>query len=103
MQRRERIVIFAIVSMLTLAIAAPSFAAQNSSEGETTATTVAPAEVGGSQSPAIPAPPPDAEGFEQPWTVRFIYPAILLLAGLLIVGLVFGYNRRVRQRYRVVG
>jgi len=103
MKRRIRTIIFALVSVMALAIAAPSLATESTAGGDTTGTTVAPADVSSSQSPAVPAPPPDVKEFDQPWTVRFIYPLIVLITGLLIVGLAIGYNRRVRRRYRVVG
>jgi len=102
MKRVNRLVIFTLVSVLLLAIAAPSFAKQDTSEGETTGTTLAPAQISEGEGPAVPAPPPDDKPFKQPWTARFIYPTIVIVTILLIIGVVVGYNRNVRSRYKVV-
>jgi hypothetical protein len=47
-------------------------------------------------------PPAGSVEDEQPWTARFIYPTIVLVTIILIVGLVLGYNRSIRNRYVVV-
>lgn len=54
------------------------------------------------QEPAemAPADAPDEE--EQPWTARFLAPAILTLGVLGLVGSVAYYGIRVRSRYEVV-
>ncbi len=102
MKRVNRLVIFTLVSVLMLAIAAPSFAKQDTSEGENTGTTLSPAQISEGEGPAVPAPPPDEKNVDQPWTARFIYPTIVIITILLIIGLVVGYNRGVIRRYKVV-
>jgi len=100
MKRMHRIVVVALVSVFVLAIALPAFAASDTSESETTETTVM--DNHENLRPAVPAPVLEPVDEEQPWTVRFIYPTIAIVTVLLLAGLAFGYNRTVRSRYTVV-
>jgi hypothetical protein len=43
-----------------------------------------------------PAPPA-----EDAWTFRFLVPALLVITGLAIAGVILGYAVRVKGRYRV--
>ena len=101
MKRMHRIVVVTLMSVLVFASALPAFGASDTPAAETTDTTVI--DNHENLKPAVPAPPPEVVDEEQPWTVRFIYPAIAIAAVLLLVGLVIGYNRSVRGRYTVVG
>ncbi len=100
MKRMHRIVVVTLISVFVLAGAFPAFGASDTPVAETTDTTVI--DNHENLKPAVPAPPPDVVDEEQPWTVRFIYPAITIVTVLLLVGLVIGYNRSVRSRYTVV-
>jgi hypothetical protein len=101
MKRTQQFAVVALVSMFVLAIALPAFAAQDSTEGETTETTVAAEH--DHLGPAVPAPPPEVVDEEQPWTARFIYPTIVAVTVILLIGLAIGYNRSIKKRYTVVG
>jgi hypothetical protein len=53
--------------------------------------------------PAIPAAPPPVTEIQQPWTIRFLVPATIVLAvAVVVVTAVMYYVRVVRTRYRVV-
>lgn len=100
--KRSRLPLIAVLAALViLALAAPAFATEGSTEEpEETTTTVAPFE--GDDAPAVIIPPAEETEEDQPWTSRFIYPTIVVGTILLIVGIVWAYNRRVRHRYKVV-
>jgi hypothetical protein len=102
MKRTRRLVLLILVAVFAVAVASPALATEDSTEGETTETTVASEQMPSGEGPAVEAPEVPVETVEQPWTVRFIYPAILVMTILLIVGLAIGYNRNVRRRYQVV-
>ena len=60
-------------------------------------------EVGSSGvTPAEEAPPAAVEEEDQPWTARFLAPAVFALGVLITVATVVGYGWRVRSRYEVV-
>lgn len=101
MKRTQRFAVFALMSTLMLAIALPAFATQDSTEGESTETTVTAEH--DHLAPAVPAPPPEEVDEEQPWTARFIYPTIVAVTVILLIGLAIGYNRSIKKRYTVVG
>jgi len=102
MQRSYRLVVLALAPMFVFALTVPALATEESTEDDTTATTVAPEQISEGEGPAVEAPPADEKTVEQPWTARFIYPVIVLVTILLIVGLIIGYNRSIRSRYHVV-
>ena len=92
-----------LIAVFTLALASPAFATESSGEEEpTTETTVAEEPDFGGTPPAVVIPPADAEEEEQPWTARFIYPTIVIITILLVIGTAVMYNRSVRKRYKVV-
>ncbi len=102
MQRLYRFVVLALVATFVFALTVPALATEESTGDDTTATTVAPEQISEGEGPAVEAPPPDEADIEQPWTARFIYPVLVLVTILLIVGLIIGYNRGIRTRYHVV-
>ena len=103
MKRTHKLALLSLIAVLVLAVVNPVLATEDSTEGETPATTVAPEQISEGEGPAIEAPPAEVEAVEQPWTARFIYPAIVVVTIILIVGLAIGYNRSIRNRYEVVG
>jgi len=94
--------VLALALMFVFVLSVPALATEESTEGDTTATSVAPVQISEGESPAVEAPPPDESVVEQPWTARYIYPTIVIVTLLLIVGVVIAYNRGIRSRYRVV-
>lgn len=54
------------------------------------------------QEPAEVAPEPSDEDDEQPWTARFLAPALLLIGVLALIASLVYYGVRVRTRYEVV-
>ena len=102
MKRTHRFVLLILVAVLVMVVASPALATEDSTEGETTETTVAPEQIFEGEGPAIEVPAGQIEETEQPWTVRFIYPAILVMTILLIVGIAIAYNHNIRKRYRVI-
>ena len=103
MKRTHGLVILSLVAVFVLAIASPGVATEGTTEDETTETTAVPEPIAEGEGPALIAPPADDGVEEQPWTARFIYPALGAITILLIIGLVIGYNHSIRNRYRVVG
>lgn len=101
MVRMRSLLVIALASIAVFAIAAPTLATEGTTE-ETTTTTVAEEPVFENGEPAIVIPPVEEAEEEQPWTSRFIYPTIVIGTILLIVGLIWAYNRRIRHRYTVV-
>ncbi len=102
MKRIHTLVLFSLIAVLMVAIVGPVAASQDSAQGATTETTAVPEQISQDEGPAVEAPPPDEVVPEQPWTVRFIYPVIVLGTVVLIVGLAIGYNRSIRRKYHVV-
>jgi hypothetical protein len=98
MKRTYRLVLLSLIAVLVLAVVNPVLATEGSTE-----TTVAPEQISEGEGPAVEAPAAEAEVVEQPWTARFIYPMIVVVTIILIVGLAIGYNHRIRNRYEVVG
>jgi hypothetical protein len=88
-----------------LATTAAAFAATSDvlalTEAETE-TTEAPAVESG-VVPAVEAPDAGEGEEEQPWTARFLAPAVLTIGIVAIVVSAIAYATRVRGRYRVVG
>ena len=104
MKRINRLVAFVWLLVLVVVLAAPAMATESSDDSaETTETTLAPVQISEGQGPAIVAPPIEEGDAEQPWTSRFIYPAIVVGTFVLIIGVAIGYNRSIRTKYRVVG
>jgi hypothetical protein len=104
MKRLSRLVEFAIAAVLVLGLSVPALATEGGSESEeeTTETTVAPQPIFENGEPAIVVPPVEEEPEEQPWTSRYLYPAIVIMTVLLLVFLVIWYNRNIRHKYDVV-
>lgn len=103
MTRINRLILLAVAVLFVMAITAPAMATEESTGDDTTETTVAPELIFEGEGPAVVVPPAEEAEVEQPWTARFIYPVIVLVTILLIIGLGVGYNRSIRTRYRVVG
>jgi membrane protein implicated in regulation of membrane protease activity len=103
MKRSHRLVLLSLIAMLVMAISSPVLATEESTEVETTETTLAPAQMSEGEGPAVEAPVVEVEVEEQPWTARFIYPLIVVVTIVLIVGIAISYNHRIRNRYEVVG
>ena len=101
MVRMRSLLVIALAAMALLVFTAPAFATEGTTE-ETTTTTVVEEPVFENGEPAVVIPPVEEAEEEQPWTSRFIYPTIVVGTILLIVGLVWAYNRRIRHRYKVV-
>jgi len=53
-------------------------------------------------TPAVEAPSGAAEEAEQPWTARFLVPAVLALGIIAVVLVVVYYGVRMRGRYKIV-
>lgn len=53
-------------------------------------------------TPAVEAPAGDAEEAEQPWTSRFLVPAVLSLGIIAVVLVIVYYGVRMRGRYEIV-
>lgn len=104
MNRISQLVAIALSSVLVLAMAVPALATESESEPEpeTTETTLAPAPVFENGEPAVVILPVEEEPEDQPWTSRFIYPALVTVTILLLVLIVFLYNRNIRRKYEVV-
>ena len=98
----------AVLGMLLGTMTLPAIAsehmvlAQEGEEGggEATTTTVSPFPPGG--EPAVTVPPVEIKEAVQPWTARFVYPALIGLAIILPLGLLLYYLVRIKGRYRVV-
>ncbi len=102
MKRIHRFVLLSLIAALFMVVASPAHATEDSTETEVTESTVAPVQISQGEGPAVEVPPVVSEVPEQPWTARFIYPAIVAFTILLILGLIIGYNRKIRNRYEVV-
>jgi ABC-type glycerol-3-phosphate transport system substrate-binding protein len=103
MNRLATTLVIALVAVLLVAVTAPALATQDSTEGDTTTTTVEATPVSAGDSPAVVVPLIADKEEEQPWTARFVYPLLGVLAILIIGGFAVGYNRSIRRRYEVVG
>ncbi len=51
--------------------------------------------------PAVVVPEEEAEEAEDPWTARFLGPAVVVISVVAVVGSVAYYIVRIRGRYRV--
>jgi hypothetical protein len=101
MKRVRAAILLAIASSVIVVCALPALATESQTDPGSTTTTVAePTFENGEPAVVIPVIEPKEEA--QPWTARFIYPTIVVVTVLLIVGLLIGYNRSIRHRYRVV-
>lgn len=102
----KRVVLLAIAAAFVFALAGPAYATESTDDSEggtgTTDTTVVSEPVFEDGEPAIVIPPGEIEVEEQPWTARFLYPSIVIGTAILLIGLIFGYNRSIRHRYKVV-
>ncbi len=83
--------------MLTV-FPAPSSLGAEEEGGEDVTTTVDPS----APQPAEPDPAPEEIAIVQPWTARFLIPALVGTALLLIAGVTLYYFIRIKNRYRVV-
>lgn len=101
MTRIRPFVLAALASLLLLVLAAPALATEGTNEGDASTTTVAEGQVFENGEPAIVIPDVADEEPDQPWTSRYIYPTIVMVTVLLIIGIIWGYNRRIRHRYTV--
>jgi hypothetical protein len=100
---RSRTFLVACLAVLAVVmVALPVLATEGTTEDDMVTTTIAPEPVFENGEPAVVVPPAGSVEAEQPWTARFIYPTIVLVTIVLIVGLVIGYNRSIRNRYVVV-
>jgi hypothetical protein len=102
MKRIRRLALLSLIAVLFMVVASPAHATEDSTETEVTESTVAPVQISQGEGPAVEVPPVVIEVPEQPWTARFIYPAIVVITILLILGLIIGYNHKIRNRYQVV-
>lgn len=102
MNRSRPYLVACLAVMAVLIVALPAFATEGTTEEDTVTTTIAPEPVSENGEPAVVIPPVAEVEDEQPWTARFIYPTIVVVTILLIVGLAIGYNRSIRNRYIVV-
>ncbi|MGF1665683.1 MAG: hypothetical protein ACFCVC_05365 [Acidimicrobiia bacterium] len=102
--RRTRLLSLAVLVGMLVVLALPGLAVEETPEqASTTETTVA-----GESGPA-PKPPavvlvdePEPEVL-QPWTIRYLIPASIVIAGLLTFGTVVQYFLKVvRTRYKTV-
>jgi len=100
MNRTARILSLAMLGVLLSALASPALATESSTE-DTTTTTVEAVPISAGDQPAVVIPPVEVEVDEPPWTSRFMYPLIGVLAVVLIGGYAIAYNR-IRRRYTVV-
>jgi hypothetical protein len=102
MKRIRRLALLSLIAVLFMVAASPAHATEDSTETEVTESTVAPVQISQGEGPAVEVPPVVIEVPEQPWTARFIYPAIVVITILLILALIIGYNHKIRNRYQVV-
>lgn len=105
MQRLRPILLLGLVATFLVASALPAFATEGATEDEgteTTETTVAPEPIFENGEPAVVIPPVEQAEDDQPWTSRFIYPTLVAVTILLVIGLIIGYNHSIRNRYSVV-
>jgi hypothetical protein len=102
----RRIVTLLVLSLTLVAVASPAMATESQTETDpgTTETTVPtePTFVDGDEPALVIPPEAVVEELEQPWTSRYIYPTIVVVTILLIIGLVWGYFHFIRNRYTVV-
>ena len=94
-----RLVVVAAALGIALAVPAIALATEEEPIEPAVTTTVDPS----APQPAEEAPVAEEEAEEQPWTARFLTPAIIVAPVLLVVVLLFYYLLRIRGRYRVVG
>ncbi len=102
MRRLRSILAVALVAIAVLALAAPVSATESHDEGDTTETTVTTEPTFAGDPPVVVAPAAEVDEEELPWTARFIYPTIAVVAVLLVAGLAIGYNRSIRKKFTVV-
>jgi hypothetical protein len=101
MNRMRVVVLVVLVVVLAVVAAAPALATESPTEpGETSTTIAEPTFENG--EPAVVIPVVEEEEEDQPWTARFIYPTLVAVTIILIIGLLIGYNRSIRHRYKVV-
>ena len=102
MKRIHRLVVLSLIAVLFMVVVSPAHATEDSTETEVTESTVAPVQISEGEGPAVEVPPGVIEVPAQPWTARFIYPTIVVITILLILGLIIAYNHKIRNRYEVV-
>jgi hypothetical protein len=100
----KRLAVAVIASVFVVTLAGPAFATESQSEdgSETTETTVVSEPEFADGEPAVVIPPGEVEVEEQPWTSRYLYPLLVVGTAILLIGLILGYNRSIRHRYKVV-
>jgi len=91
----------ALLAVLLL-FALPTTAALAGQEEESTEDVVTTTLDPGAPQPAEPDPPAEVIEIEQPWTARFLIPALVVTAILVVGGVAIYYFARIKNRYRVV-
>ena len=54
------------------------------------------------EPPAVVIPPEVESTEDEPWTIRYLVPALVVIGVLMVVGLGVAYYFRVKARYKVV-
>ena len=92
-----------LLAVILLGIPAAAFGAETHAftEAETEEVEPAPENTSG-VTPAVEAPAGETEEEEQPWTARFLAPALLVLGIVAVVLVVVYYGVRMRGRYKIV-
>jgi len=103
MKTSLRIAGLLLLTTVVLGIPATAFGAEQVAftEAETEETEPATENMSG-VTPAVEAPAADGEEAEQPWTARFLAPALLVLGIIAVVLVVVYYGVRMRGRYEIV-
>ena len=94
-----RLIVVVTAIGIALGLPAVAFATEEEPLEPAVTTTVDPS----APQPAEEVPVAEDEAEEQPWTARFLTPALIVGTIVLVVGLLFYYLLRIRGRYRVVG
>jgi uncharacterized membrane protein YhiD involved in acid resistance len=100
MNRVRTAILIGVGAVLVLMLGAPALATESQTDSTTTTVATDTTQPGEQPAVVIPDVPPEEE--KQPWTSRFLYPTIVALTIILIVGTLIGYNRTIRHRYKVV-
>ena len=88
--------LFPLFLIVVLLLAFPAVAVANVPAGSASGDVLA------ADGPAVEAPVEFADEEEQPWTARFLAPAVLLLSVIAIGSSVLYYAVRIRGKYTVV-
>lgn len=102
--RRTRLLSLAVLVGLLFVLALPGLAVEATTEEATTTETTGAGESGPAPKPPAVAVVEEVEPeILQPWTIRYLIPASILIAGLLTFGTVVQYFLKVvRTRYKTV-